>query len=94
MALPFVLVPVPVPRQVLIEMVTSQPTLAVITGGSRGIGLGIAKQLAIKHDILIVCRSAPSEEKVAELKSVRPNATIEYVIGLDCADTQKVHTRG
>jgi NAD(P)-dependent dehydrogenase (short-subunit alcohol dehydrogenase family) len=70
MALPFVLVPVPVPRQVLIEMVTSQPTLAVITGGSRGIGLGIAKQLAIKHDILIVCRSAPSEEKVAELKSV------------------------
>ena len=71
-------------------MTNNNATLAVITGGSRGIGFGIAKQLVTKHDILIVCRSAPREDSVAELKEVRPNATVEYVVGLDCADTQKV----
>lgn len=71
-------------------MTADTQTLAVITGGSRGIGFGIAKQLAAKHDILVVCRSSPIEENVAELKNVRPNAAIEYMVGLDCAETQKV----
>jgi len=70
-------------------MTADTQTLAVITGGSRGIGFGIAKQLAAKHDILVVCRSSPIEDNVAELKNVRPNATIEYMVGLDCAETQK-----
>lgn len=71
-------------------MVTPNPTLAVITGGSRGIGLSIAKRLAKKHDIVIVCRNTPSEESVAELKNVRTDAVIHYEIGPDCAETQKV----
>jgi NAD(P)-dependent dehydrogenase (short-subunit alcohol dehydrogenase family) len=71
-------------------MTADTQTLAVITGGSRGIGFGIAKQLAAKHDILVVCRSSPIEDNIAELKNVRPNATIEYMVGLDCAETQKV----
>ncbi|KAI9286007.1 hypothetical protein BC943DRAFT_359712 [Umbelopsis sp. AD052] len=70
-------------------MVTPNPTLAVVTGGSRGIGLSIAKRLAKKHDIVIVCRNAPSEESVAELKNVRTDAVIHYEIGPDCAETQK-----
>lgn len=71
-------------------MTSPKSTLAVVTGGSRGIGLSIAKRLATKHDILIVCRTAPSEDNVAELKAVRPNAVVHYVVGPDCAETQKV----
>jgi NAD(P)-dependent dehydrogenase (short-subunit alcohol dehydrogenase family) len=64
--------------------------LAVITGGSRGIGHGIAKNLVQKHDILILSRTEPITDSVEELKSVRPEAKIEYVVGLDCVETQKV----
>jgi hypothetical protein len=71
-------------------MTSSKFTLAVVTGGSRGIGLSIAKRLATKHDILIVCRTAPSDDNVAELKAVRPDAVVHYVVGPDCAETQKV----
>lgn len=72
-------------------MTTSDSTtLAIITGGSRGIGLGIAKSLVQKHDLLILSRTEPVADSVEELKSVRPEAKIEYVVGLDCVDTQKV----
>jgi NAD(P)-dependent dehydrogenase (short-subunit alcohol dehydrogenase family) len=70
-------------------MSSPNPTLAVVTGGSRGIGLSIAKRLATKHDILIVSRTSPSEDSVAELKNIRPDAVIHYVVGLDCTETQK-----
>lgn len=71
-------------------MTTSDSTtLAIITGGSRGIGLGIAKSLVQKHDLLILSRTEPVADSVEELKSVRPEAKIEYVVGLDCVDTQK-----
>ena len=46
--------------------------VAVITGGSRGIGLGIAKEL-LKEDFTVVLTSRNESEEVTELKAKYTN---------------------
>jgi NAD(P)-dependent dehydrogenase (short-subunit alcohol dehydrogenase family) len=45
--------------------------VALVTGGSRGIGLGIARRLAACHFDLVVCGRRPEKEVLAELDELR-----------------------